>query len=169
MPVIESLGKAIVGQQLSVPAAATIWSRLLAHHQGAVSVSSLLAATQEEHRSLGVSQQKHARLQALAEHAQRHPGSFRLLESKSDDALIKDWTRIHGVGVWTVQMHLIFQMERPDVFPVADLGIRRAMERSLGLEKDAPKGAYEKRALVWGPFRTAASRFLWDWLANQPK
>ena len=74
-----------------------------------------------------------------------------------------------GLGRWTVQMHLMFALNRPDVFPVDDLGIRRAMERHFGLEVDGPKAQYEKRARIWGPFRTAASRFLWMSLDNQPK
>jgi DNA-3-methyladenine glycosylase II len=66
-------------------------------------------------------------------------------------------------------MHLMFQLRRPDVFAVDDLGVRRAMERAFAIPADSPKPIYAKRAQSWGPFRTAACRFLWDSLNNQPK
>ena len=97
------------------------------------------------------------------------PASFDDVATWSDEDIIAEWTRVKGLGRWTVQMHLMFRLERPDVFAVDDLGIRRAMEAHCGIQKDAPKSAYEKRALMWSPFRTAACRVLWKSLKNQPK
>ena len=98
-----------------------------------------------------------------------HPFLFRIGERQNGEEIISDWTRVKGLDRWTVQMHLMFQLDRPDVFPVDDLGIRRAMEVHCGIPKDSPKPTYEKRALRWSPFRTAACRVLWKSLDNQPK
>lgn len=165
----ESLARAIIGQQLSTKAAATIWSRFEAHHGGLPSPMSVLETPQEAHRSLGVSGQKHGYLQSLAEHVQASPADFNHVSDWTDDDILRRWTEVKGLGKWTVQMHLMFALKRPDVFPVDDLGIRRSMEQHLGMEIDGPRGDYEKRARIWGPFRTAASRFLWMLLENQPK
>ena len=165
----ESLSRAIIGQQLSTKAAATIWSRFEAHHGGLLSPSSVLNTPQDAHRALGVSCQKHRYLQSLAKHVQAAPADFNDISDWTDADILSRWTEIKGLGKWTVQMHLMFALERPDVFPVDDLGIRRSMERHLGMVVDGPKGDYEKRAHIWGPFRTAASRFLWMLLDNQPK
>lgn len=129
----------------------------------------ILDTPQDQHRSLGVSRQKHGYLCSLAEAYLASPGSFDDVATWANEDIIEEWTRVKGLGRWTVQMHLMFQLERPDVFPVDDLGIRRAMEANCGIPKDAPKSVYEKRALEWSPFRTAACRVLWKSLDNQPK
>lgn len=166
---LESLSRAIIGQQLSVKAAATIWSRVLDHHGGMVSAQGILSTGEDQHRALGVSRQKHGYLCSLAQAYLAAPAAFDVVSNSTDEDIIAAWTHVKGLGRWTVQMHLMFQLQRPDVFPVDDLGIRRAMEAHCGLAKDAPKSAYEKRALVWSPFRTAACRVLWMSLDNQPK
>ena len=165
----ESLSHAIIGQQLSVKAAATIWRRFEDHHGGMPTSRSILDTPQDQHRALGVSGQKHGYLQDLARHYLEDPEGFDNVGRLSDEDIIKSWIRVKGLGRWTVQMHLMFQLQRPDVFPVDDLGIRRAMERHFDIPKDAPKVTYEKRALKWSPFRTAACRVLWMSLDNQPK
>lgn len=165
----ESLARAILGQQLSVKAAATIWSRFAAHHGPGLSPAAVLGTEAEMHRELGVSAQKHGYLQDLARHYLEAPSAFDAVQALSDEDIIASWTRVKGLGRWTVQMHLMFQLRRPDVFAPDDLGIRRAMERWCGLDIDAPRARYAERALIWGPFRTAACRFLWDALAAQPK
>lgn len=165
----ESLARAIIGQQLSTRAAATIWSRLAEFHGGLPTPQSVLDTTAEAHRALGVSGQKHGYLQSLATHLLEAPADFEAVQDWADEDIVARWTQVKGLGRWTVQMHLMFALNRPDVFPVDDLGIRRAMEQHFGLRKDSPKAHYEKRARIWGPFRTAASRFLWMSLDNQPK
>lgn len=164
--VFESLARAIVGQQLSTKAAATIWSRFLEVHDSPLRPKDVLAASEETHRGAGVSRQKHAYLQDLAFHCSESPVDFEEVEALSDEEIVASWTRVKGLGKWTVQMHLMFQLRRPDVFAPDDLGLRRAMEAHFGMVKDGPRSAYEKRALIWGPFRTAACRFLWNSLAT---
>lgn len=164
-----SLARAIVGQQLSTKAAATIWDRFCDLNGGSMQAETVLARDEDEHRSVGVSRQKHRYLQDLARHYMDDPDSFDRVSAWSDEEIIASWTRVKGLGRWTVQMHLMFALNRPDVFSPDDLGIRRSMERFLGIPKDSAKSVYEKRSLLWGPFRTAACRFLWDALSNQPK
>ncbi len=168
-PTFESLCRAIVGQQLSVKASATIWNRLKGVYGGVLSPDAVSSADLEQHRDAGVSRQKHVYLLSLAACYLAFPDDFNCVRSKSDDEIIERWTQVKGLGKWTVQMHLMFQLNRPDVFPVDDLGIRRAMELHFGIPRDSPKAVYEKRALIWSPFRTAACRFLWMSLDNQPK
>ena len=165
----ESLARAIVGQQLSTKAAATIWSRFVEHHGTPLSPTAVLQTEVDVHRALGISGQKEGYLRSLAEHVLEDPEGFDNVSTLEDEDIIRRWTRVKGLGRWTVQMHLMFQLGRPDVFPVDDLGIRRAMERHCDVPRDSAKGVYEKRALVWGPFRTAACRLLWMSLDNQPK
>ena len=165
----ESLARAIVGQQLSVKAAATIWSRFVTLHGEVLAPAAILETAPEIHRSAGVSGQKHGYLQDLARHYLEDPSAFDAVEALSDEDIIASWTRVKGLGRWTVQMHLMFQLRRPDVLAPDDLGIRRAMERWCGMDVDAPRGQYAERARIWGPFRTAACRFLWDGLSAQPK
>jgi len=165
-PAFESLCRAIVGQQLSVKAAATIWKRLKAFHGGTLTPQTILSSRFEDHRNVGVSGQKHSYLMSLAAQNLDFPDDFNCVRGKSDDEIIARWTQVKGLGKWTVQMHLMFQLDRPDVFPVDDLGIRRSMEFHFGIPRDSPKSMYEKRALVWSPFRTVACRFLWMCLGN---
>ncbi|MCH1576126.1 MAG: hypothetical protein L7S67_07605 [Flavobacteriales bacterium] len=165
----ESLARAIMGQQLSTKAAQTIWGRFLEMHAGVLEPERVLQTSAEDHRSAGVSGQKHSYLVDLSRHYIANPDMLDSTAQMSDTEIIDAWTKVKGLGPWTVQMHLMFQLRRPDVFAVDDLGVRRAMERALGIPKDSKKAVYAKRALLWGPFRTAACRFLWDSLNAQPK
>ncbi len=165
----ESLARAIVGQQLSTKAAATIWGRFKDLHGATLSPSAVLDIDAERHRSVGISGQKHTYLQDLARHHLDDPAGFDDVSGLDDGDIVESWTRVKGIGPWTVQMHLMFQLRRPDVFAPDDLGIRRAMERFCGVPKDSPRSVYAERASIWGPFRTAACRFLWDGLDAQPK
>jgi DNA-3-methyladenine glycosylase II len=168
-PAFESLCRAIVGQQLSTKAAATIWHRVIVHHGGPPHAQQCVATSQDTHRSLGLSARKHEYICDLARHYLLDPKVFDDVGGWDDASIVASWTRVKGIGQWTVQMHLMFALHRRDVFAADDLGIRRAMERFLDVERDASKATYEKRAQCWGPFRTAACRFLWDALAAQPK
>ena len=168
-PAFESLVRAVIGQQLSTKAAHTIWCRFVALYDGELNPEVVVQEAAEVHRSVGVSGQKHGYIMDLCRHYLADPASFDAVGQCTDQEVITSWTKVKGLGPWTVQMHLMFQLSRPDVFPVDDLGVRRAMEKGLSIPKDSPKTVYAKRALVWSPFRTAASRLLWESLNAQPK
>jgi DNA-3-methyladenine glycosylase II len=165
-----ALVRSIVGQQLSVTAARSIYERLAARFGGrAPTPQEVLADDPEELRAAaGLSRAKVAYLRSLAEHVL--DGSLELdhFTDLDDETVISELVRVKGLGVWTAHMFLIFTLRRPDVLAVGDLGVRRGAERAYGLP-DLPKPA-ELEALgePWRPYRSYACRYLWASLANAP-
>jgi DNA-3-methyladenine glycosylase II len=123
----ESLVSAIISQQLSVKAAATIHKRLVEMLDMDVTPINVLQHSLEDFRSVGVSKQKGSYLLDLAKHFNDSPKVYNALETLSDEEVIAQLTAIKGIGVWTAQMFLMFNLLREDVFPVDDLGIRNGM------------------------------------------
>jgi DNA-3-methyladenine glycosylase II len=164
-----ALVRAIVGQQLSVKAAASIYARLEGLFGGhAPTPEQLLAADTDALRAAGLSRAKVVYLRSLAEHVL--DGSLELdrLEQLADDEVLAELIAIKGLGAWTAQMFLMFQLARPDVLPVGDLGIRRAVERLYGLDGLPAAAELERIAEPWRPWRTLACRYLWASLENAP-
>ncbi len=165
-----ALLRSITGQQLSVKAAASIYGRLTEYFGGATpSPEQLLAAEPEEMRAAaGLSNAKVRYLRDLAEHVQAGELELEALPGLGDEDVIAALTEVKGLGEWTAHMFLIFHLERPDVLPVGDLGVRRAIERAYGLE-DMP-GPEDMRRLAepWRPWRSVASLYLWASLDNTP-
>lgn len=164
-----ALLRAIVGQQLSVRAASTIWGRVEGHFDGDPQPHRLLAATTEELRALGLSRQKSGYLQNVAAAAVDGALAEQELHALDDDAVIARLTAIKGVGRWTVEMILMFGMCRPDVFSDGDLGIQQAMAGVYGVSLDgrALRTWMRETAAPWSPHRTAACRLLWAWHGAQ--
>ncbi len=165
-----ALVRAITGQQLSVKAARSIYGRLTDRFDGRPPTpEEILEDEPEELRAAaGLSRAKVGYLRSLAEHTITGELELERLDELDDDTVIAELTAVKGLGVWTAHMFLMFHLERPDVLPVGDLGIRRAIERAYELEElpDAP--AMEAIALPWRPHRTLACRYLWRSLANEP-
>lgn len=165
-----ALVRAIAGQQLSVLAARAIYSRLTARFDGRPPTpQEILDDDPEELRAAaGFSRAKVSYLRSLAEHVLGGELELGRLGDLSDEQAIAELVAVKGIGLWTAHMFLMFQLERPDVLPVGDLGIRRAIERAYGLDAlpDAP--AMEKIAEPWRPQRTLACRYLWRSLQNEP-
>jgi DNA-3-methyladenine glycosylase II len=164
--VYADLIESIVSQQLSVKAAATIYKRFLTKiPSGYPSPEEVLALSMEEMRAVGLSGQKSQYIKNVAEYAQ----SVNLLEldwdTHTDQEIVEMLSSIKGVGVWTVQMVLMFTLNRPDVFPAADLGIQQAMARLFGLEMRSKtfKKEIEMHSERWKPYRTYVSKVLWRW------
>jgi DNA-3-methyladenine glycosylase II len=86
----------------------------------------------------------------------------------TDDEIIAELTAVRGLGVWTAHMFLIFHLERPDVLPVGDLGVRNAVATAYGLDEPPTPDEMERIAAQWRPHRTLASLYLWESLANTP-
>lgn len=130
------------------------------------------ALTDEELRGCGISRPKVAALRDLADAVRsgRIP-TLEVLRGYDDDDVVDALTAVRGIGRWTAEMQLIFLLDRPDVFPLADVGIRRGFERVLGrqpgLDAEAPLDAKEMTALMlersqlWAPYRSVASWYLW--------
>ena len=165
-----ALVRAIVGQQLSVLAARAIYGRLTERFGGrAPTPQEILADDPEELRAAaGLSRAKVGFLRSLAEHVLSGELELERLDELPDDEVIAELVAVKGLGVWTAHMFLMFHLERPDVLPVGDLGIRRAIERAYGLDALPAPAEVERIAEPWRPYRTLACRYLWRSLQNEP-
>jgi DNA-3-methyladenine glycosylase II len=165
-----ALIRAIVGQQLSTTVARVIWGRLLERFGGrAPTPDEILADDPDALRTaVGLSRAKTTFLRSLAEHVLSGELELHRLRELDDETIIAELVAVKGVGTWTAHMFLMFQLERPDVLAVGDLGIRRAVERAYDLP-DLPSAADLTRlAERWRPYRTLACRLLWRSLDNVP-
>lgn len=157
-----ALVRAIVGQQISMAAARTIYQRLLDCYDGSSLTTQTLWDTQEEClRGAGISRQKVVYLKDFA--AKMRDGLLVVdrLEAMEDEAIIEALTQVKGVGRWTVQMLLIFTLGRLDVLPVGDLGVRKAIRQFYALEALPKPKAVEDIAQPWKPYRSVAVWYLW--------
>jgi DNA-3-methyladenine glycosylase II len=160
-PNFETLARSITFQQLHGKAAATIFGRVQKAVGRNFTATAFLKAEQETLRACGLSRQKLASLTSLAEHVVSRKINFKKLRDLENNAVLEVLTQVRGVGVWTAQMFLMFALERPNVLPVGDFGIRNAVRQAYDL-KEMPKPAdLEKIAACWHPYCTVASWYLW--------
>ena len=162
--------RSIVNQQLSVHAARAIYTRLTDRFDGRPPTpTEILADDPEELRAAaGLSRAKVGFLRSLAEHVLSGELELERMDELEDDAVIAELVAVKGLGTWTVHMFLMFHLDRPDVLPVGDLGIRRAIERAYDLNGLPDANTMEEIAQPWRPHRTLACRYLWRSLANEP-
>jgi DNA-3-methyladenine glycosylase II len=159
----ESLARAIVYQQLSGAAAATIYQRMLALYPRArLPRPAVLAATPVERlRTAGLSGAKAAALVDLAAHFADGRVRPARLRRDSEDEVRAALLPVRGIGPWSVDMFLMFGLVRPDILPVGDLGIRKGMQRHFRLRSLPEAARMEKLAAPWRPYRTFASWYMW--------
>ncbi|HJU89807.1 MAG TPA: hypothetical protein VJ672_10470 [Gemmatimonadaceae bacterium] len=156
------VARAIIYQQLSGSAAATIFRRFHDIYGGrAPTPEELLATPEERLRAAGLSRQKIGYLFDLARKAQEREVDFENLHQLEDAAIVEALTRVKGVGVWTAQMFLMFRLGRPDVLPDLDLGIRKGIQRAYKLRKEPRADRVHRIGSAWAPYRTIASWYLW--------
>jgi DNA-3-methyladenine glycosylase II len=161
--------RSIVGQQLSTKAARTIYERLIDLFGGKTpSPGELLAADPEAIRAAGLSRPKVSYLRSLAEHVESGELELARLSELSDEEVSEQLTAVKGLGQWTADMFLIFHLGRPDVLPVGDLGIRRAVERAYGLPELPDAARLIEIGESWRPNRSLASLYLWRSLDSVP-
>ncbi len=165
-----ALVRAIVGQQLSTRAARAIFARLTERFGGRTpSPDEVLADDPEELRAAaGLSRAKAGYLRSLAEHVRDGSLELDLLDELPDERVLAELTAVRGLGEWTAQMFLIFGLERPDVLPTGDLGIRRAVALHYELPDLPAPPELERIAAPWRPHRSLASRYLWRSLDVTP-
>ncbi len=165
-----ALVRAIVGQQLSVYAARAIYGRLTERFGARPPTpAEILADDSEELRAAaGLSRAKVSYLRSLAEHVISGELELERLDELGDEEVIAELTAVKGLGTWSAHMFLMFHLERPDVLPVGDLGIRRAIERAYKLDALPGAAEIERIAEPWRPHRTLACRYLWRSLQNEP-
>ena len=160
-PTFETLVRSIVYQQLSGRVAAVIFDRLAGAAPDGFTPQAILRLRPERMRTLGLSGQKTVYIRELASHTKRGSVVFEQLSALEDADVIAVLTQVKGIGVWTAQMFLMFALQRPDVLPVADLGIRSAIRRAYELPELPTAAEVERIAQPWRPHRTMACWYLW--------
>lgn len=160
-PEFHRLAEAIVYQQLHGKAAATIFARFAALAGEPLVPEGILKLTDEQLRSVGLSKQKSAYLKDLAAKTASGLLNFSKLLEMPDDEVIQHLTQVKGVGVWTAQMFLMFTLQRPDVLPTGDYGVRAAMKKHYHKRKLPKPKDMEKIARAWAPYRSVACWYLW--------
>jgi 3-methyladenine DNA glycosylase/8-oxoguanine DNA glycosylase len=162
--------RAIVYQQLSGKAAASIHARLLALFPDAVPTpAALLALPDETLRAAGLSAAKVRAAKDLAEKAQAGVvPALTELTAMSDEQIVERLVCVRGIGRWTVEMLLIFNLGRPDVLPLNDLGVRKGFMRAYGLAELPSHAALLARGQRWAPYRSVASWYLWRAAEQNP-
>jgi len=163
-----ALAEAILSQQLSVKAAATIFRRFKEKLGGRVTPEKILQLRMPQFRAAGISRQKTSYLRDLAEHWQAGRLVPRRFMKMNDEDVIAALTQVKGIGRWTAEMFLIFSLQRPDVLPVGDLGFRNAVRRAYGLRKLPEAKRLAQIAASWRPYRSIATWYLWASLDNKP-
>lgn len=164
-----ALVRSIIGQQLSVKAARTIYERVAALFGGKTpKPEQLLAADPEDLRAAGLSYSKVSFLRDLAERIVDGDLKVRRLPQLSDEEVAEQLLPVKGIGRWTVDMFLMFHLGRPDILPVGDMGIVRAVERAYELDEAPTPDVLERIAEPWRPHRTLACLYLWESLDNAP-
>jgi DNA-3-methyladenine glycosylase II len=163
------LVEAIVSQQLSTRAAATIYGRLraLLPNGGTPTPEALSMLSDEALRGVGLSRQKLGYMRDLS--VKMLDGSINTegLLAMSDEEIVAELTKIKGIGRWTVEMLLIFRLARPDVFPAGDLGIVKAVRNAYNLRTTPDVKRLHAIAERWRPYRSVASWYLWASLGNK--
>lgn len=159
-PGYETLLRTIVGQQVSVAAAAAVWNRLEALLGPGCDPAALLAQEQDSLRACGLSRQKQGYARSLAELVLS--GELNLAHlPEQDEAAIEQLVRIKGIGRWSAEIYLLFAEGRPDVFPAGDLAVQIELGRLLGMAERPSEKLLRERAEAWRPWRGAAAILAW--------
>jgi DNA-3-methyladenine glycosylase II len=158
-----ALVRAVLSQQLSSKAADTIERRVHAVVGGVdrLSPASLLAADPSALRAAGVSHPKISYLRDLAQHVENGRLDLDGLKDQSDADVIAAITAVKGFGVWSAEMFLMFSLNRPDVFPVGDLGIAKGVQHLHGMKRRPKPRTMTRLAEAWRPYRSVACWYLW--------
>lgn len=155
-----TLLRAIVGQQISVKAADAVWGRLEAKLQP-LTPEKLAKTRVATLRSVGLSEQKAKYAKNIAQFYLTHPRRASGWKKLEDDEVIQELTSVKGIGRWTAEMFLMFHLVRPDVFPVGDLGLLKAIDLHYPPKRKRKKSNYIKLSEPWSPYRSVATWYLW--------
>lgn len=162
-----SLARSVVGQQISVMAAESVWQKLVVQ-VGAITAKAFAEQSADDLRACGLSRQKATYMHSLAAHFLDGGVNAESWPEMDDEAIIKQLTEVKGIGRWTAEMFLIFHLLRPDVMPVGDIGIQKAIANHYA-DGTRPK-AEEMIAIAekWRPWRSVAVWYLWRSLDAVP-
>jgi DNA-3-methyladenine glycosylase II len=154
------LARSIIGEQISVQTAESVWQKLL-ESVGALGPAAIVRMDPSKLRACGLSSKKSNYLVDLAEHFLDGSLAQQQWSDRDDEQLIAELTRVKGIGRWTAEMFLIFFMMRPDILPADDIGLQRAMSLHYNNGKPLSKLKIRQIATEWQPWRTVATWYLW--------
>jgi DNA-3-methyladenine glycosylase II len=163
MDLFRSLANAIIYQQLSGKAATTILKRFIALYDDKEfpEPEDVLGTTDERLREAGVSRQKAGYLKDLAQKYVDGTLQPDKLTGMSDEEVIEHLMQVTGIGLWTAQMYLIFTMQRPNVFPLGDLGFRNGLSKNYGIEDFKDEDEVNRVRELWHPYCTVGTLYMW--------
>ena len=159
-PGVETLLRTIVGQQVSVAAARSMWNKLSAKFGEPVDLAKLLAASDEDMREAGMSRQKAGYLRSLAGLVQSGELDLACLPSDDEEA-IAELIKIKGIGRWSAEIYLLFAEGRSDIWPAGDLAVQIEIGKLMGLEGRPSEKELREMAERWRPHRGAAAVLAW--------
>jgi DNA-3-methyladenine glycosylase II len=158
----ESLVESVVSQQLAVKAADVIFGRVKTLAKGRITPSRIASISESEMRAAGLSAAKFKTIRGLADAAQSKRIKINTLHEIEDDQEIFDQlTSLWGIGPWTVDMFMMFQLGRLDIWPTGDLGVRRGWEKIHGLKEEIEPKALEKKGEKFRPYRSVIAWYCW--------
>jgi DNA-3-methyladenine glycosylase II len=163
-----ALLRAIVSQQLSTKAAATIAARFDGLYGGPPTPAQVMATSDEQLRAVGFSTQKTGYVRDLCRRIDDGTLPLAALDAMSDEEVVEALTQVKGIGRWTAEMFLMFRLHRPDVLPVDDLGIVKAVQKAYRLRKVPTPERLIRIGEAWRPYRSIACWYLWASLHNKP-
>ncbi len=155
----------VISQQLSLKAANTIWHRLLNLLPNRWQTTDVLSLGDQQLRDAGISGNKTKTIKGICQAVQSGNLSLAELATLDDATLTERLLQLHGIGPWTVEMLLIFALGREDIFSVGDLGLRTAIQRLYGIDRNELQ-PIQQLSLRWQPYRSYACRYLWKSLDN---
>jgi DNA-3-methyladenine glycosylase II len=160
----QALARAIIFQQLAGAAATAIFNRFVALYSGDgfPKPEQVIETPIEKLRSVGLSEKKALYIRDLAGHIRDGTLNFHLFAQMNDDEIIADLTRVKGIGRWTAEMFLMFNLGRPDVMPADDLGVQNAIKKAYRMRERPKRKRLMKLAERWRPYRSAAAWYLWQ-------
>lgn len=157
------LCREIIGQQLSSASSDAIIKRFEAYFGNTFpNPSDIFPVPHETLRAIGMSNAKARYVRNLAEAVVKEEIHLHALDDMSDEQVVTELTKVKGIGPWTAEMFLIFVLGRPDVFSFGDLGLKKGMKIVYGLKKDPTEKQIKKIIAPWSPYKTYASRILWQ-------
>ena len=165
-PGYRGIANIIVSQMVSKASAAAIWRRM-EEKLGDISAETVLAASDEDCRELGLSHAKADALRAVARAVTRGELDLAAICEIDGSAAIREMTSIKGVGRWTAEVYLLFCAGHPDVFPVGDVALQNAVGHALTLEVRPSARELDSLTELWAPWRSVAARLFWAYYATE--
>jgi DNA-3-methyladenine glycosylase II len=163
-----TLARAICGQQISVKAAQSVWDRICICLDHNITPAAVVAQDRKKLRACGLSDRKTEYIADLAQHFADGRIHVHRWPQMSDEEIIAELVEVRGIGRWTAEMFLIFNLLRPDVFPLDDLGLQKGIRLNYFKGRKVSLGRMRKLGESWRPWRSVATWYLWRSLDPVP-